>query len=320
MPNLVVFSGNAHPQFAHKVVSHLHIPLGSAQVATFSDGEISIEITENVRGKDVFIVQPTCAPTNDNLMEILVMADALRRSSAGRITAVIPYFGYARQDRRPRSARVPITAKVVADMLTTVGIDRVVMIDLHADQIQGFFDIPVDNLLTEPLFASYYMQKGLCGEDVVIVSPKNSGIKRARNIAEFLNAPIAIIDYAQDDSDRAEGYIIGNVAGKKAILVDDILNTGRTFSQASKIVEDGGATEIYAVASHGLFAGTAAQLLDESSIKEILVTDSVASKEQHPKNIAFLTASDLIADAIHRIQEHRPLSPLFKFTNPEKEN
>ena len=314
-----LISGNSNLPLAQAMADYLEMPLTQSSMRKFNDREVYVEIMENIRGEDVFLVQSTCYPANDNLMELLIALDALRRSSARRITAVIPYFGYARQDRKT-APRSPITAKLVANLITKAGAGRVLTMDLHAGQIQGFFDIPVDNLLTEPLFASYYMQKGPCGEDVVIVSPKNSGIKRARNIAEFLNAPIAIIDYAQDDSDRAEGYIIGDVAGKKAILVDDILNTGRTFSQASKIVEDGGATEIYAVASHGLFAGTAAQLLDETSIKEILVTDSVASKEHHPKNIAFLTASDLIADAIHRIQEHRPLSPLFKFTNPEKEN
>ncbi|WP_313167903.1 ribose-phosphate diphosphokinase [Streptococcus parasuis] len=314
-----LFSLNSNRDIAEKIAAAAGLPLGKLSSRQFSDGEIQINIEESVRGVDVYIIQSTSFPVNNHLLELLIMIDACKRASANSVTAVIPYFGYARQDRTA-APREPITAKLVANMLVKAGIDRVLTLDLHASQIQGFFDIPVDNLLTEPMFASYYMQKGLCGEDVVIVSPKNSGIKRARNIAEFLNAPIAIIDYAQDDSDRAEGYIIGDVAGKKAILVDDILNTGRTFSQASKIVEDGGATEIYAVASHGLFAGTAAQLLDETSIKEILVTDSVASKEQHPKNVAFLTASDLIADAIHRIQEHRPLSPLFKFTNPEKEN
>ncbi|WP_201342132.1 ribose-phosphate diphosphokinase [Streptococcus suis] len=313
--NIKLFSLNSNRDIAEKIADSAGIPLGKLSSRQFSDGEIQINIEESVRGVDVYIIQSTSYPVNNHLWELLIMIDACKRASANTITAVIPYFGYARQDRTA-SPREPITAKLVANMLVKAGVDRVLTLDLHASQIQGFFDIPVDNLLTEPLFAAYYMEKGLCGEDVVIVSPKNSGIKRARNIAEFLN----IIDYAQDDSERSEGYIIGDVAGKKAILVDDILNTGRTFSQASKIVQEGGATEIYAVASHGLFAGTATQLLDEAPIKEILVTDSVASKEQHPKNIAFLTASDLIADAIHRIQEHQPLSPLFKFTSPEKEN
>lgn len=317
--NIKLFSLNSNHAIAEKIAKAAGIPLGKLSSRQFSDGEIQINIEESVRGVDVYIIQSTSYPVNNHLWELLIMIDACKRASANTITAVMPYFGYARQDRTA-SPREPVTAKLVANMLVKAGVDRVLTLDLHASQIQGFFDIPVDNLLTEPLFASYYMEKGLCGDDVVIVSPKNSGIKRARNIAEFLNSPIAIIDYAQDDSERSEGYIIGDVAGKKAILVDDILNTGRTFSEASKIVQEGGATEIYAVASHGLFAGNATQLLDQSPIKEILVTDSVASKEQHPKNIAFLTASELIADAIHRIQEHEPLSPLFKFTSPIKEN
>lgn len=317
--NIKLFSLNSNRAIAEKIAKAAGIPLGKLSSRQFSDGEIQINIEESVRGVDVYIIQSTSYPVNNHLWELLIMIDACKRASANTITAVMPYFGYARQDRTA-SPREPVTAKLVANMLVKAGVDRVLTLDLHASQIQGFFDIPVDNLLTEPLFASYYMEKGLCGDDVVIVSPKNSGIKRARNIAEFLNSPIAIIDYAQDDSERSEGYIIGDVAGKKAILVDDILNTGRTFSEASKIVQEGGATEIYAVASHGLFAGNATQLLDQSPIKEILVTDSVASKEQHPKNIAFLTASELIADAIHRIQEHEPLSPLFKFTSPIKEN
>ncbi|MDG3132476.1 ribose-phosphate diphosphokinase [Streptococcus suis] len=317
--NIKLFSLNSNRAIAEKIAKAARIPLGKLSSRQFSDGEIQINIEESVRGVDVYIIQSTSYPVNNHLWELLIMIDACKRASANTITAVMPYFGYARQDRTA-SPREPVTAKLVANMLVKAGVDRVLTLDLHASQIQGFFDIPVDNLLTEPLFASYYMEKGLCGDDVVIVSPKNSGIKRARNIAEFLNSPIAIIDYAQDDSERSEGYIIGDVAGKKAILVDDILNTGRTFSEASKIVQEGGATEIYAVASHGLFAGNATQLLDQSPIKEILVTDSVASKEQHPKNIAFLTASELIADAIHRIQEHEPLSPLFKFTSPIKEN
>ncbi|MGQ7462838.1 ribose-phosphate diphosphokinase [Streptococcus suis] len=317
--NIKIFSLNSNRDIAEKIAASAGLPLGKISSRQFSDGEIQINIEESVRGVDVYIIQSTSFPVNNHLLELLIMIDACKRASANTITAVMPYFGYARQDRTA-SPREPITAKLVANMLVKAGVDRVLTLDLHASQIQGFFDIPVDNLLTEPLFASYYMEKGLCGDDVVIVSPKNSGIKRARNIAEFLNAPIAIIDYAQDDSERAEGYIIGDVAGKKAILVDDILNTGRTFTQASKIVQEGGTTEIYAVASHGLFAGTASELLDASPIKEILVTDSVASKEQQPKNIAFITASELIANAIHRIQEHQPLSPLFKFTNPDKNN
>lgn len=313
-----LFSLTGNPAIAEKISKAAGIPLGKASSRQFSDGEIQINIEESVRGVDVYIIQSTSFPVNNHLWELLIMVDACIRASANSVTVVMPYFGYARQDRTA-APREPITAKLVANMLVKAGVSRVVTLDLHAVQVQGFFDIPVDNLVTIPLFAEYYVNKGFTGEDVVIVSPKNSGIKRARSLAEYLDAPIAIIDYAQDDTDRAEGYIIGEVAGKKAILIDDILNTGRTFSEAAKIVEENGATEIYAVASHGLFAGTAADLLDESPIKEILVTDSVASKEKLPKNIAFLTASELIADAIIRIHERRPVSPLFNVTIQRKD-
>ena len=221
MPNLVVFTGNANPQLAKKVVDHLHIPLGSAKVNRFSDGEISVEINENVRGKDVFIIQSTCAPTNDNLMELIVMADALRRASAGRITAVIPYFGYARQDRRPRSARVPITAKVVADMITSVGIDRVLTIDLHADQIQGFFDIPVDNIYGSPVLLTDLQKQPF--DNLMIVSPDVGGVVRARAVAKQLGeVDLAIIDKRRAKANESQVmHIIGEVSGRDCVIVDD---------------------------------------------------------------------------------------------------
>lgn len=240
------------------------------------------------------------------------MVDACKRASANTVTVVMPYFGYARQDRTA-APREPITAKLVANMLVGAGVDRVISLDLHAVQVQGFFDIPVDNLFTIPLFAEHYCNMGLTGEDVVVVSPKNSGVKRARSLAEYLDAPIAIIDYGEDEAGRSEGYIIGEVEGKKAILIDDILNTGRTFSEAAKIVEREGAVQIYAVSSHGLFADEAADLLDSVPIREILVTDSVDTKEKTPKNVHYITASELIGDAIVRIQERKPVSPLFAF-------
>ena len=308
-----LFSLTGNQPIAEKISKAAGIPLGKASSRQFSDGEIQINIEESVRGVDVYIIQSTSYPVNDHLWELLIMVDACVRASANSVTVVMPYFGYARQDRTA-APREPITAKLVANMLVKAGVSRVVTLDLHAVQVQGFFDIPVDNLFTVPLFADYYARKGLIGDDIVIVSPKNSGIKRARSLAESLNTPIAIIDYAQDDADREEGYIIGDVEGKKAILIDDILNTGRTFSEAAKIVKKNGATEIYAVASHGLFAGNATQLLDAAPIQEILVTDSVDSKEQLPKNIKFLSASELIADAIIRIHERRPVSPLFNAT------
>ena len=308
-----LFSLTGNQPIAEKISKAAGIPLGKASSRQFSDGEIQINIEESVRGVDVYIIQSTSYPVNDHLWELLIMVDACVRASANSVTVVMPYFGYARQDRTA-APREPITAKLVANMLVKAGVSRVVTLDLHAVQVQGFFDIPVDNLFTVPLFADYYARKGLIGDDVVIVSPKNSGIKRARSLAESLNTLIAIIDYAQDDADREEGYIIGDVEGKKAILIDDMLNTGRTFSEAAKIVKKNGATEIYAVASHGLFAGNATQLLDAAPIQEILVTDSVDSKRQLPKNIKFLSASELIADAISRIHERRPVSPLFNAT------
>ncbi|WP_373713963.1 ribose-phosphate diphosphokinase [Streptococcus sp.] len=308
-----LFSLTGNQPIAEKISKAAGIPLGKASSRQFSDGEIQINIEESVRGVDVYIIQSTSYPVNDHLWELLIMVDACVRASANSVTVVMPYFGYARQDRTA-APREPITAKLVANMLVKAGVSRVVTLDLHAVQVQGLFDIPVDNLFTVPLFADYYVRKGLIGDDIVIVSPKNSGIKRARSLAESLNTPIAIIDYAQDDADREEGYIIGDVEGKKAILIDDMLNTGRTFSEAAKIVKKNGATEIYAVASHGLFAGNATQLLDAAPIQEILVTDSVDSKEQLPKNIKFLSASELIADAIIRIHERRPVSPLFNAT------
>lgn len=307
-----LFSLNSNHAIAEKIAKATGIPLGKLSSRQFSDGEIQVNIEESVRGFDVFIIQSTSFPVNNHLMELLIMVDACNRASANSVNVVIPYFGYARQDRTA-APREPITAKLVANMLVKAGVNRVLTLDLHAVQVQGFFDIPVDNLYTVPLFAKHYCDKGLTGDDVVVVSPKNSGVKRARSLAEHLDAPIAIIDYAQDDAHRNEGYIIGEVAGKKAILIDDILNTGRTFTEAAKIVDREGATEIYAVSSHGLFVDGAAEKLDTVPIKEILVTDSVDTKEKTPKNIQYITASELIADAIVRIQERKPVSPLFAY-------
>ncbi|QGH05147.1 ribose-phosphate diphosphokinase [Streptococcus dysgalactiae] len=307
-----LFSLTSNLPIAEKISKASGIPLGKISSRQFSDGEIMINIEETVRGDDLYIIQSTSFPVNDNLWELLIMIDACKRASANTVNIVLPYFGYSRQDRVAKS-REPITAKLVANMLTKAGIDRVVTLDLHAVQVQGFFDIPVDNLFTVPLFAEHYSQLGLAGADTVVVSPKNSGIKRARSLAEYLDSPIAIIDYAQDDSEREEGYVIGDVSGKKAILIDDILNTEKTFAEAAKILERAGATDIYAVASHGLFAGGAADVLETAPIKEIIVTDSVKTKNRVPENVTYLSASDLIAEAIIRIHERKPLSPLFSY-------
>lgn len=316
---LKLFTLTSNPDIAQKIADAAGIPLGKLSSRQFSDGEIMINIEESVRGDDIYIIQSTNNPVNDHLWELLIMIDACKRASANSINVVLPYSGYSRQDRIAAD-REPITAKLVANMLVKAGVDRVLTLDLHAVQIQGFFDIPVDNLLTAPLFAKHYIDMGLTGDqDVVVVSPKNSGIRRARALAEILDAPMAIIDYAQDDADREEGYIIGEVAGKKAILIDDILNTGKTFAEAAKIVERGGATEIYAVASHGLFAGGAAEILETAPIREILVTDSVKTRERVPANVTYLSASELIADAIIRIHERQPLSPLFVYHDEDED-
>ena len=307
-----LFSLTSNTAIAEKIAEAAGIPLSKVSSRQFSDGEIMINIEESVRGADVYVIQSTSYPVNDNLWELLIMVDACKRASANSVNVVIPYFGYSRQDRLA-TPREPLTAKLVANMLVKAGVDRVVTLDLHAVQVQGFFDIPVDNLFTVPLFVKHYLELGLKGEDIVVVSPKNSGIKRARSLAEYLNSPIAIIDYSQDDSQREEGYIIGEVEGKTAIVIDDILNTGKTFAEAAKILEREGVTDIYAVASHGLFAGGAAEILNASPIKEILVTDSVATKERTPDRINYLSASHLLADAIKRIHEKQPVSPLFSF-------
>lgn len=315
-PQLKLFSLSSNPEIAEKIAEATGLPLGKVSSRQFSDGEIMINIEESVRGDDIYIIQSTNKPVNDYLWELLIMIDACKRASANSVNVVMPYFGYARQDRIAAS-REPITAKLIANMLVKAGVNRILTLDLHAVQVQGFFDIPVDNLFTMPLFAEYYNEKGFTGSDIVVVSPKNSGVKRARGLAEYLDAPIAIIDYAQDDAEREEGYIIGEVEGKTAIIVDDILNTGKTFAEAAKILERAGVKDIYAVASHGLFGGGAAEILNVSPIKEILVTDSVATKEKVPTNVKYISASKLIANAITRIFERQPLSPLFAYKSNE---
>ncbi|WP_295591669.1 ribose-phosphate diphosphokinase [uncultured Streptococcus sp.] len=315
-PQLKLFSLSSNPEIAEKIAEASGLPLGKVSSRQFSDGEIMINIEESVRGDDIYIIQSTSNPVNDYLWELLIMIDACKRASANSVNVVMPYFGYARQDRIAAS-REPITAKLIANMLVKAGVNRILTLDLHAVQVQGFFDIPVDNLFTMPLFAEYYNEKGFTGSDIVVVSPKNSGVKRARGLAEYLDAPIAIIDYAQDDAEREEGYIIGEVEGKTAIIVDDILNTGKTFAEAAKILERAGVKDIYAVASHGLFAGGAAEILNVAPIKEILVTDSVATKEKVPTNVKYISASELIANAITRIFERQPLSPLFAYKSQE---
>ncbi len=313
MPNLVVFSGNAHPQFAQKVVSHLHIPLGAASVGRFSDGEIAVEITENVRGKDVFIVQPTCAPTNDNLMEILVMADALRRASAGRITAVIPYLGYARQDRRPRSTRVPITAKVVADMLTTVGIDRVVMIDLHADQIQGFFDIPVDNIYGTPALLADLRQQS--HDNLMVVSPDVGGVVRARAVAKQMgDIDLAIIDKRRQKANESQVmHLIGDVKGRDCVIVDDMVDTAGTLCKAADALKTFGARKVIAYATHPVLSGKAIENLKNSVIDELVVTDTIplSAEALELGKIRQVSVASMVAETIRRINNEESISAMF---------
>ncbi len=313
MAELKIFTGNAHRVLANRVVERLRMDLGDAQVGRFSDGEVMVEIQDNVRGKDVFIIQPTCAPTNDNLMELIVMADCLHRASATRITAVIPYFGYARQDRRVRSARVPITARVVADMLGSVGIDRVLTIDLHADQIQGFFDIPVDNIYATPVLLLDIEQRGY--EDLIIVSPDVGGVVRARAIAKQLDdADLAIIDKRRPKANESEVmHIIGDVAGRTCILVDDMVDTAGTLCAAANALKEHGAIKVVAYCTHAVLSGGAIANIDASTIDELVVTDTIPLSSEAASNakIRQLSIADELAESIRRVSNEESLSALF---------
>ncbi|MBI3562143.1 MAG: ribose-phosphate diphosphokinase [Gammaproteobacteria bacterium] len=310
---MMVFTGNANPQLAQDIVSRLQMPLGKAVVDRFSDGEVMIEIVENVRGKDVFIVQPTCAPTNENLMELLVMVDAVRRASAARVTAVLPYFGYARQDRRPRSARVPITAKVVADMLTIVGTDRVLTVDLHADQIQGFFNIPVDNIYASPLLlGDIWRQKH---HDLMVVSPDVGGVVRARAIAKQLDdADLAIIDKRRPRPNEAKVMnIIGDVEGRTCALVDDLVDTAGTLCEAAKALKEQGAAKVMAYCTHAVLSGPAIKNLNASVLDELVVTDTIplSPEARACTRIRRLSIAELLAETIRRISDEESVSSLF---------
>jgi ribose-phosphate pyrophosphokinase len=307
-----VFTGNSNPALAQKICECLHVPLGAARVRTFSDGEIMIEITENVRGRDVFIIQSTCAPTNNNLMEMLIMTDALKRASAATITAVIPYYGYARQDRKA-APRTPITAKLVADLITTAGVDRVVTIDLHAGQIQGFFNIPVDNLYAAPVILDY-LKTRFKGEEVVMVSPDAGGTERARAFAKRLECTLAVIDKRRTGPNVAEVmHLIGDVRGKIAIILDDMIDTAGTLTQAAKALKENGASSIYACATHGVLSGPAIERINNSDIEEIVLTDTIplGDKGQQTGKVRMLSVADLLAEAIRRIHEDESVSSLF---------
>ena len=309
-----VFTGSSNPELADMICKNLGISLGKSTVTAFADGECSISINEPVRGVDVFIVQSTCKPVNDSLMELLVMIDAMKRASAGRITAVIPYFGYARQDRKAK-ARDPITAKLVANMLTAAGADRVLTMDLHASQIQGFFDIPVDNLAGNPIFVDYYAKKfGTECEDIVVVSPDVGSVARARAFAQKLGMTMAIVDKRRQKANSSEVMsIIGDVKGKRVILLDDMVDTAGSLCGAAKaLVEIGGATEVYACASHGVLSGPAIQRIEDSVIKEVLFLDTIPAKEGVKcDKIKYLSAAPMLADAISFIYHEDSVSRLF---------
>ena len=298
-----------------KIVKELGTKVGKSKVHHFADGEILVEIDESVRGKDVFIVQSTSNPVTENLMEILVLADALKRASAGEITAIMPYFGYARQDRKAKP-RQPITSKLVADLLTTAGVNRVVTIDLHAAQIQGFFNIPVDDMQALPLICNYFKNKNL--DDICVVSPDHGGATRARKMAEFLHAPIAIVDKRRPKANVAEVMnIIGEVKGKVAVLIDDMIDTAGTITLAAQAIKDAGALEVYACCTHAVLSGPALERINNSVIKEVVVTDSIeVPEEKTGGKIVQISVDQLMAEAIRRIHENRSVSPLFieKFT------
>ncbi len=310
---MMVFTGNAHPQLAEDITGYLNMPLGKAVVGRFSDGEIMVEIMENVRGRDVFIIQPTSSPTNENLMELLVMVDAVRRASAARVTAVIPYFGYSRQDRRPRSARVPITAKVVANMITSVGVDRVLTVDLHADQIQGFFDIPVDNVYASPiLLGDIWRQKY---KDLIVVSPDVGGVVRARALAKRLDdADLAIIDKRRPKANVAQVmHIIGDVRGRTCILVDDMVDTAGTLCKAAAALKENGAARVVAYATHAVLSGPAISNIENSQLDELVVTDTIPVRPDVSAcdRIRVLSVAEMLAETMRRVHDEESVSSLF---------
>ena len=318
MSTMMLFTGNANPSLAEKVASHLQLPLGKATVARFSDGEINVEILENVRGRDVFVLQPTCMPTNDNLMELVIIADALRRASAGRITAVVPYYGYARQDRRVRSARVPITAKVVADIIASVGIGRLMTVDLHADQIQGFFHMPVDNVYATPIMLEDIRRQQL--SNLMVISPDVGGVVRARALAKRLNdAELSIIDKRRTGPNQSEVmHIIGDPNGRDCLIVDDIVDTAGTLCSAAKELKNNGAHSVRAYITHPVLSGQAIENISASTLDEVVVTDTIPLNEQalDCKKIRQLSLAGLLAQAIKRVNIEESVSSMFN----EEEN
>lgn len=313
MSTMMIFTGNANPELSLKVASHLQIPIGKANVGTFSDGETMVEILENVRGRDVFIVQSTCAPSNNNLMELLTMADALRRSSAARITAVVPYFGYARQDRRVRSARVPITAKVVADMMASVGICRVLTVDLHADQIQGFFYMPVDNVYSTPALLKDINEHNF--DHMMVVSPDVGGVVRARAMAKRLNdTELSIIDKRRSGPNKSEVmHIIGDPDGRNCLIVDDIVDTAGTLCTAASELKQNGAKSVRAYITHPVLSGAAVHNIESSVLDEVVITDTIPLSPQamQCKKIRVVSLADMLAQAIKRVNVEESVSSMF---------
>ena len=314
--NTVLFTGNANPVLAKEMAAHLGVELGQASVGRFSDGEVTVEIQQNVRARDVFVVQPTCAPTNENLMELLIMVDALKRASARRITAVIPYFGYARQDRRPRSTRVPISAKVVANLLETVGVERLLTMDLHADQIQGFFDIPVDNIYASPVLLSDVQGKAY--NNLVVISPDVGGVVRARALAKQLGCDLAIIDKRRSTANVSEVmHVIGEIEGRNCVIMDDMIDTAGTLVKAAEVLKARGAKSVYAYCTHPVFSGPAVERIKASQIDEVVVTNTIALSDAAracPK-IRQLSVAFLFAETIRRISDGESVTSLFAEQN-----
>ena len=314
--NTVLFTGNANPVLAQQIASHLGVELGSASVGRFSDGEVTVEIRQNVRARDVFVVQPTCTPTNENVMELLIMVDALKRASARRITAVIPYFGYARQDRRPRSTRVPISAKVVANLLETVGVERVLTMDLHADQIQGFFDIPVDNIYASPVLLSDLKSKN--HQNLVVISPDVGGVVRARALAKQLGCDLAIIDKRRPAAGVSEVmHVIGEIEGRNCIIMDDMIDTAGTLVKAAEVLKARGARSVYAYCTHPVFSGPAIDRISASQIDEVVITNTIPLSDAAKActKIRQLSVAFLFAETIRRISDGESVTSLFAEQN-----
>ena len=318
-PDFMIFTGNANPVLAAEIAQHLGTQLGSANVGRFSDGEVTVEITQNVRARDVFVVQSTCAPTNENLMELIIMVDALKRASAARISAVIPYYGYARQDRRPRSSRVPISAKVVANMLQTVGVNRVLTMDLHADQIQGFFDIPVDNIYASPVLLGDLRAKNY--PDLLVVSPDVGGVVRARALAKQLNCDMAIIDKRRPKPNVSEVmHVIGDIEGRNCVIMDDMIDTAGTLVKAAEVLKERGAKKVYAYCTHPIFSGPAIDRIAKGdALDEVVVTNTIPLSQaaQACSKIRQLSVAPLMAETIARIASGESVMSLFADADPQ---